>query len=199
MRRVLALLLAVGASGCEGPPGPAGSILELPADDDTYVIQTETGATNPHFEETTLLVSSTPGSASEAFMKFELSGFSDLIAAHLRFDAKVAVTGSGPSLALAVHGADFDGWDGDTMSWTNGHPELLAKLGTFSVETSDESAFDLDVTSFLVEQLHKGPDDGETKTEVTFGYALIGTSGSAGVSSLEEPDHAPRLLVMPLE
>ena len=188
MRALLCLLIFVAA--CEGPPGPPGRILELRPDDDTFVNEGDTDLSNDHVGDEILIVSSQP--PSYAFMKWEISAFPDVFAAHLRYEASTTDLAT-----LSVWGSDEDGWDGDKLAFPGQAPTVF--LGSAAVATTSESKFDIDVTSWLVEQIVKGPVAAETETEATIAFFLTTSSGTAsvGVSSAEEPDHWPKLLILP--
>lgn len=188
MRALLCLLIFVAA--CEGPPGPPGRILEIPPDDDTFVNEGDTDLENENHDDEILVVSSQP--PSYGFMKWELVGFSDLLSAHIRYEASTTAVAT-----LSVWGSDEDGWDGDKLAFPGLAPTVF--LGSAAVATTSESKFDIDVTSWLLEQLVKGPVAAEDVTEATIVFFLAMSSGTAsvGVSSVEEPDHGPKLLILP--
>src|SRR5690606_31073043 len=104
--------------------------------------------------DTSMNVKSTPttGNNRQAYLKFPLNQFSDLVSARLRIYGRNIENSS--ILNISVFGFDNDSWTESGITWNNAPDGTTTSLGSFGVN-SQGIYFDLDVTAFVKEQFVK--------------------------------------------
>jgi len=188
MRSSLVFVLALLVAGCEGPPGAAGKIVTRSVDDDTYVAEGEAGVF--HVDEQVLEVGRTP--QTHSYMKFELNGLNDVLAARIFF---TALATSGAQVSITALAVEDDAWDAEFMTFGN-KPLTGVALGV--IQVSSDHRYDLDLTSYVVAQLTEAVPVGEVASA---SIALVVTSGATGEvvlrSSEDEDNEGPELAILP--
>lgn len=181
---LLTLLLGFGVAACEGPPGAAGSVVALLPDDDTYVVEGETGNAAAMRGTEVLMRVSSEAPRSVALMKFELTQFGGIASARLQVRA---LRQSATPVTVIVFGTDPD-WGSENITFAT-QPARGPVLGSFVVDTIEDGLYDLDLTAYALSRF--------SGVEPEVSLAFITSGGNATISSGESAAEQPYLLVTP--